>query len=99
MTAPIGKRRFTATALAVVRSLEGSSWTERYMQKISEYTSTSLETVKQKLDSSDEGVQENKQLRGAFAVESKIDPAARIKIIYLRCTWSAQHHVNYWRNL
>ncbi len=77
MTAPIGKRRFTTAALAVVRSLKDPVEQEHYMQKISEYTSTSLETVKEKLNSSDEGAEPEKELRQVHvAVETKTDPAA-----------------------
>lgn len=77
MNAPIGKRRFTTAALAVVRSLKDAVEQEHYMQKISEYTSTSLETVKQKLNSSDEGAEAEKELRPVHvAVETKTDPAA-----------------------
>ncbi len=49
MTAPIGKRRFTTAALAVVRALSDPVEQEHFMQKIAQYTSTSLDTVKQKL--------------------------------------------------
>lgn len=54
MTAPIGKRRFTTTALAVVRSLKDPVEQEHYLRKIADYTSTSLETVKEKLHSQPE---------------------------------------------
>ena len=77
MSAPIGKRRFTTAALAVVRSLKDAVEQEHYMQKISEYTSTSLETVKRKLNSSDEGAEVERELRPVHvAVETKTDPAA-----------------------
>lgn len=77
MTAPIGKRRFTTAALAVVRSLKDPVEQEHYMQRISEYTSTSLETVKEKLNSSDEGAEPEKELRPVHvAIETKTDPAA-----------------------
>jgi hypothetical protein len=47
------------------------------MQRISEYTSTSLETVKEKLNSSDEGAEPEKELRPVHvAIETKTDPAA-----------------------
>lgn len=48
MTAPIGKRRFTSAALAVVRALKDPVEQEHYMQKIATYTSTSLDAVKEK---------------------------------------------------
>ncbi|MCD8561748.1 DNA primase, partial [Candidatus Saccharibacteria bacterium] len=49
MTAPVGKRRFTTAALAVVRALNDPVEQEHYLQKIATYTSTSLEAVKEKL--------------------------------------------------
>lgn len=77
MTAPIGKRRFTTAALAVVRSLKDAVEQEHYMQKISEYTSTSLDTVKLKLNSSDEGAEVERELRPVHvSSEVKADPAA-----------------------
>lgn len=77
MTAPIGKRRFTTAALAVVRSLKDAVEQEHYMKKISEYTSTSLDTVKLKLNSSDEGAEVERELRPVHvSSEVKADPAA-----------------------
>lgn len=77
MTAPIGKRRFTTAALAVVRSLKDPVEQEHYIKKISAYTATSLDTVKKKLNSSDEGMQGERELRPVHvAVDAKIDPAA-----------------------
>jgi DNA primase len=76
MTAPIGKRRFTTAALAVVRALKDQVEQEHYMQKISEYTSTSLDTVKDKLNSTTDD-QPEKELRPThIATETKTDPAA-----------------------
>lgn len=78
MTAPIGKRRFTTAALAVVRSLKDVVEQEHYMQKISEYTSTSLDTVKEKLNSSDEGLEKEYELRPVNVVaDARPDPAAQ----------------------
>lgn len=57
MTTPIGKRRFTTAALGVVRVLSDPVVQEHYMQKIAAYTSTSLETVKAKLQTIDEAPQ------------------------------------------
>mgnify|MGYP004417260802 CR=1 FL=1 len=77
MSAPIGKRRFTTAALRVVRSLKDGVEQEHYMQRISEYTSTSLETVKEKLNSSDEGAEQEKDLRPIHvSIETRTDPAA-----------------------
>lgn len=54
LTTPIGKRRFTTAALAVVGALKDAVEQEHYMKKIAEYTATSLEAVKEKLNSIDD---------------------------------------------
>ncbi len=76
MTAPIGKRRFTTAALQVVRSLHDPVEQEHFMKKIADYTSTSLDTVKAKLNSVD--VEEApKELRPVNVTEeAKQDPSA-----------------------
>jgi DNA primase len=51
MAVPLGKRRFTTAALAVVRALQDPIEQEFYLKKIAEYTSTTLETVKEKFNS------------------------------------------------
>jgi len=50
MEIPLGKRLFTNAALAVVRMLQDVVEREFYLKKIATYTSTSLETVKEKFD-------------------------------------------------
>jgi len=50
MDIPLGKRLFTNAALAVVRMLQDAVEREFYLKKIATYTSTSLETVKEKFD-------------------------------------------------
>ena len=76
MTAPIGKRRFTTAALAVVRALNDAVEQEHFMQKIAAYTSTSLDTVKQKLSTVPDDDQP-KELRPVHIAEDvKQDPAA-----------------------
>ena len=49
MNTPIGKRRFTTAALAVVRAIEDPVEREYFMRKIATYTDTSLEAVQEKL--------------------------------------------------
>lgn len=75
MTAPAGKRRFTTAALAVVRALNDPVEQEHFMQKIATYTSTSLDTVKQKLNTID--APDEKELRPVHvSSEVQPDPAA-----------------------
>ncbi|MGY4893837.1 MAG: DNA primase [Candidatus Saccharimonadota bacterium] len=75
MTAPIGKRQFTTAALRVVKSLNDPVEQEHYMQKIAAYTSTSLDTLKQKLDGT-EASKEQELKPVHLAEEVKPDPAA-----------------------
>jgi len=76
MDAPVGKRRFTTAALSVVRALNDPVEQEHFMQKIAGYTSTSLDTVKEKLQQTpdDEKPRELKPVH--IAEEVKQDPAA-----------------------
>jgi DNA primase len=75
MTAPIGKRRFTTAALSVVRTLKDAVEQEHYLQKIAAYTSTSLETVKEKLHG--EVAEPERELKPVhIAEEAAPDPAA-----------------------
>jgi DNA primase len=48
-----GKRRFTTAALTVVRALQDPVEQEFYLKKIAEYTSTTLETVREKFDANE----------------------------------------------
>lgn len=74
MTAPIGKRRFTTAALAVVRALSDPVEQEHYLQKIAAYTSTSLEAIKEKL--MQEGAEPDRPLRRVQVSSSSMpDPA------------------------
>jgi len=54
MSIPLGMRRFTTAALAVVRALQDPIEQEFYLKKIAGYTSTTLETVREKFDSNDD---------------------------------------------
>lgn len=76
MTAPIGKRRFTTAALRVVRALNDPVEQEHFMQKIAAYTSTSLETVKEKLATTTDDTQPERVLKPVHvSQEIKQDPA------------------------
>lgn len=76
MNAPIGKRRFTTAALTVVRSLKDPVEQEHYMKKISEYTSTSLETVKEKLNATEDTSSPQPLKPVHISTETRTDPAA-----------------------
>ncbi|MDB5163269.1 MAG: dnaG [Candidatus Saccharibacteria bacterium] len=54
MAIPLGMRRFTTAALTVVRALQDPVEQEFYLKKIAGYTSTTLETVREKFDSNDD---------------------------------------------
>jgi len=76
MTAPIGKRRFTTAALTVVRALDDAVEQEHFMQKIAAYTSTTLETVKEKLSTTPDEDRPRELRPVHLSEESKPDPAA-----------------------
>ena len=76
MTAPIGKRRFTTAALTVVRALDDAVEQEHFMQKIAAYTSTTLETVKEKLSTTPDEDRPRELRPVHVSEESKPDPAA-----------------------
>ena len=76
MTAPIGKRRFTTAALTVVRALDDAVEQEHFMQKIAAYTSTTLETVKEKLITTEDEDRPRELRPVHIAEEAKQDPAA-----------------------
>ena len=76
MTAPIGKRRFTTAALTVVRALDDAVEQEHFMQKIAAYTSTTLETVKEKLTTTEDEDRPRELRPVHIAEEAKQDPAA-----------------------
>jgi len=54
LTTALGKRKFTTAALRVIRALQDPVEQEHYLQKVSSYTKSSLETLKEKLDGTEE---------------------------------------------
>jgi DNA primase len=54
LTTAIGKRKFTTAALRVVRALQDPIEQEHYLQKVSTYTDSSIEALKEKLLTTDE---------------------------------------------
>jgi DNA primase len=74
LTTSIGKRNFTSAALRVVRALQDVVEQEHYLQKIAAYTSSSIDTLKEKLTSTEGPV--DKVLKKAVAgSEVRPDPA------------------------
>ena len=77
METPIGKRRFTTAALAVVRALEDPVEKEYFMRKIASYTETSLEAVQEKLNSSHDGEEQPARQRAVHVADDATqDPTA-----------------------
>jgi len=74
LNAAIGKRRFTTTALDMVRVLQDSVEREYYLTKISKISDSSIEALKEKLNKSGE---QKKKTYKAVANKSEIvqDPA------------------------
>lgn len=74
LTTAIGKRKFTTAALRVIRALQDAVEQEHYLQKVSTYTDSSIDTLKEKLAGTDEP--EEKILKKVVqSVEPvKIDP-------------------------
>lgn len=54
LTTAIGKRKFTTAALRVIRALQDPVEQEHYLQKVSTYTDSSIDTLKEKLAGTDE---------------------------------------------
>ena len=78
MSAPVGKRRFTTAALAVVRALNDPVEKEFYLKQIAKYTDTSLEAVKEKLLSQD--------------VPEEVKPLKQVKAPQVQQKQGPQHH-------
>lgn len=74
LTTAIGKRNFTTTALRVIRALKDSVEQEHYLQKIASKTSSTLETLQEKLESAD-GPEEKELKKIVQQAESRPDPA------------------------
>ncbi len=74
LTTAIGKRNFTTAALRVVRALKDVVEQEHYLQKISHYTNSSIDTLQDKLNSTE--AEEEKVLKKIVQrVESRPDPS------------------------
>ena len=69
LTTAVGKRKFTTAALRVIRALQDPVEQEHYLQKVSTYTYSSIDTLKEKLLTTEEP--EEKELK---KVVQPIDP-------------------------
>jgi len=75
LTTAVGKRKFTTAALRVIRALQDPVEQEHYLQKVSTYTDSSMETLKEKLAGTDEP-DEKVLKKVAQSVEPvKVDPS------------------------
>jgi len=75
LTTAIGKRKFTTAALRVIRALQDPVEQEHYLQKVSTYTDSSMDTLKEKLAGTDEP-DERVLKKVAQSVEPvKVDPS------------------------
>ena len=57
LTTALGKRKFTTAALRIIRVLGDPVEQEHYLQKVSAYTDSSIETLKEKLKTTEEPAQ------------------------------------------
>lgn len=69
LTTAVGKRKFTTAALRVIRALQDPVEQEHYLQKVSTYTDSSIDTLKEKLLTTEEPAE--KELK---KVVQPIDP-------------------------
>jgi DNA primase len=53
LSSAIGKRNFTTAALRVIRALKDAVVQEHYLQKVAGYTDSSIDTLKEKLETTD----------------------------------------------
>jgi DNA primase len=74
LTTSIGKRNFTTAALRVVRTLQDVVEQEHYVQKIAHYTSSSIDTLKEKLAGTD-GPTEKLLKKVVQPTETQQDPS------------------------
>jgi DNA primase len=70
----VGKRKFTTAALRVIRALQDPVEQEHYLQKVSTYTESSIETLKEKLANTDEPDEKVLKKVAQTTVPVKVDP-------------------------
>lgn len=74
LTTALGKRKFTTAALRVIRTLQDQVEQEHYLQKVSTYTDSSMEALKDKLASTEEP--QDKILKKVAQVSAPVKPDA-----------------------
>jgi DNA primase len=70
----VGKRKFTTAALRVIRALQDPVEQEHYLQKVSTYTESSIDTLKEKLANTDEPNEKVLKKVAQTTVPVKVDP-------------------------
>jgi DNA primase len=75
LTTALGKRKFTTAALRVIRALQDPVEQEHYLQKVSTYTDSSIDTLKEKLAGTDEPEEKILKKVVQTAEPVKTDPA------------------------
>jgi len=75
LTSALGKRKFTTAALRVIRALQDPVEQEHYLQKVSTYTDSSMDTLKEKLAGTEEPEERILKKVVQTAEPVKADPA------------------------
>ena len=73
LTTAIGKRNFTTAALRVIRALQDPVEQEHYVQKVAGYTESSIETLKEKLATTEEPPEKELKQVVARTVDARPD--------------------------
>ncbi|HEY8886468.1 MAG TPA: DNA primase [Candidatus Microsaccharimonas sp.] len=74
LTTAVGKRKFTTAALRVIRALQDPVEQEHYLQKVSTYTDSSMDTLKEKLAGTDEPDEKILKKVAQSIAPVKVDP-------------------------
>ncbi|MBC7564992.1 DNA primase [Candidatus Saccharibacteria bacterium] len=75
LSSAVGKRKFTTAALRVIRALQDPVEQEHYLQKVSVYTDSSMDTLKEKLAGTDEPDEKILKRVAQVSTPIKADPS------------------------
>jgi len=75
LSSAIGKRNFTTAALRVIRALKDAVVQEHYLQKVAGYTDSSIDTLKEKLESTDAPIERTLKKVVQQPAEVRPDPS------------------------